>query len=773
MCRPCNTRHAHPAPDPTPPHPPPTHPNPHCARLRPSQPPTRIAACTPTTCAAWPPHRACTRTLCQRSWTWTTRPPAASLWPALTTAQVGLWPVASTECSAGIVPRLCQLAAQAGRRRGGAWAARQQGERADSAAGAPRPSAASRPHAAPQCASSRSTAATRATCTTQSACSACLRCASAAMAPTSSQVGAAPGRRPTGRPRCAMMPRGAAPADLSLIPSKHRCHRLVRPCRRAPKPPCLASTTSTAPPLAALPPLPGSDDMNVRVWKAEASEQMGTLLPRERKKHAYNKALVRAAPSPSHAAAVWGRARAAGIRLDPRFCSAGSALDASPRWLGELARQVRRATSRRQRSLPHGETCLSACALRLLRPPPQVERHKHLPEVARIVRHRHLPAPIYKAAKLRRTQIDAERRKTQHRIAHRSVRAGRAPMPGRPFFCRALSKARTTCACAHHVCLRDVHAMCMYPRAGKCGLHGGVAGRCLRCANGRVPLHPLAAAPPDQSRSSRHARRRSWRSWSDARLPHGRAQARAAIAPLQLLRFASSAACLFSAAPSSPCALRPLLLYSIQLVQSLTPWPQTWSMYKGWVAPPRRAACCRAGGDRRKLVPAFSSNAWNALGAIIQSLCPRPVGSADMVRCNLRRATRTSAACTARPMRSFCTVHWMHRCQAHRSQLLDCCPERRRRWPTVLLCAVTVRGDVGPAHTGRPHAGAHTHRGRLVADAGGASRPISTSRRRRCRLTYCASCWARFSGMSVRMPTCCCGRWPPSCGSARPGARRR
>ncbi|KAL4451264.1 hypothetical protein ABPG77_009336 [Micractinium sp. CCAP 211/92] len=36
----------------------------------------------------------------------------------------------------------------------------------------------------------------------------------------------------------------------------------------------------------------GSDDMNVRVWKAEASEQMGTLLPRERKKHAYNKALV-------------------------------------------------------------------------------------------------------------------------------------------------------------------------------------------------------------------------------------------------------------------------------------------------------------------------------------------------------------------------------------------------------------------------------------------------------------------------------------------------
>ena len=39
-------------------------------------------------------------------------------------------------------------------------------------------------------------------------------------------------------------------------------------------------------------------------------------------------------------------------------------------------------------------------------------------EVARIVRHRHLPAPIYKAAKLRRVRQDSERRKTQHRVAH-------------------------------------------------------------------------------------------------------------------------------------------------------------------------------------------------------------------------------------------------------------------------------------------------------------------------------------------------------------------
>ncbi len=56
--------------------------------------------------------------------------------------------------------------------------------------------------------------------------------------------------------------------------------------------------------------------MNVRVWKAVASAPQGTLLPREKHKLAYNKALV--------------------------------------------------------------------------------ERHKHLPDVKRIVRHRIVPTPIYK-----------------------------------------------------------------------------------------------------------------------------------------------------------------------------------------------------------------------------------------------------------------------------------------------------------------------------------------------------------------------------------------
>lgn len=82
----------------------------------------------------------------------------------------------------------------------------------------------------------------------------------------------------------------------------------------------------------------GSDDMNVRVWKAEASEHLGTLLPREQQKESYNKALV--------------------------------------------------------------------------------EKHKHLPEVKRIIRHRHLPTSIYKAKKLRRTMEDAESKRLKNKIAH-------------------------------------------------------------------------------------------------------------------------------------------------------------------------------------------------------------------------------------------------------------------------------------------------------------------------------------------------------------------
>ncbi|KAI4333925.1 hypothetical protein L6164_018675 [Bauhinia variegata] len=82
----------------------------------------------------------------------------------------------------------------------------------------------------------------------------------------------------------------------------------------------------------------GSDDTNLRLWKAKASEQLGVLLPRERRKHEYNEAIK--------------------------------------------------------------------------------NRDKHLPEVKRIVRHRHLPKPIFKAANLMRTMADAQRRKAERRKAH-------------------------------------------------------------------------------------------------------------------------------------------------------------------------------------------------------------------------------------------------------------------------------------------------------------------------------------------------------------------
>ena len=36
-----------------------------------------------------------------------------------------------------------------------------------------------------------------------------------------------------------------------------------------------------------------SDDMNVRIWKAKASQKLGAMLPREKNKQAYNTALVK------------------------------------------------------------------------------------------------------------------------------------------------------------------------------------------------------------------------------------------------------------------------------------------------------------------------------------------------------------------------------------------------------------------------------------------------------------------------------------------------
>ncbi|KAK2452349.1 COMPASS H3K4 histone methylase component WDR5A [Trifolium repens] len=82
----------------------------------------------------------------------------------------------------------------------------------------------------------------------------------------------------------------------------------------------------------------GSDDTNLRLWKANASEQLGVILPREKKKHEYHQALKK--------------------------------------------------------------------------------RFKHLHEVNRIARHRHLPRPIFKAAKLMHIMADSRKRKQERVKAH-------------------------------------------------------------------------------------------------------------------------------------------------------------------------------------------------------------------------------------------------------------------------------------------------------------------------------------------------------------------
>ena len=47
-----------------------------------------------------------------------------------------------------------------------------------------------------------------------------------------------------------------------------------------------------------------------------------------------------------------------------------------------------------------------------------LERYKHLPEVKRITRHRHLPKGIYKTAKLHRQIVNADKRKEKNVLTH-------------------------------------------------------------------------------------------------------------------------------------------------------------------------------------------------------------------------------------------------------------------------------------------------------------------------------------------------------------------
>jgi len=115
--------------------------------------------------------------------------------------------------------------------------------------------------------------------------------------------------------------------------------------------------------------------MNVRVWKAEASQQLGTLLPREKHKLAYDKALLERYK-----------------HMDEVRCWM-----TSPSIEGPAHAFLVSSESFRQRP-----------------------SHESLPllQVKRITRHRHLPTAIFKATKQRRVIVDSESKKMERRIAH-------------------------------------------------------------------------------------------------------------------------------------------------------------------------------------------------------------------------------------------------------------------------------------------------------------------------------------------------------------------
>ena len=144
--------------------------------------------------------------------------------------------------------------------------------------------------------------------------------------------------------------------------------------------------------------------MNVRVWKANASEQLGTVLPRERKAQQYSKALIE---RHKHLPGAWA-ARGAGRWVRAARCCRRGGAGAGRAALGATHDSPTRTPS-------HETGRQHRC---ILRPTPRALPPHPAADVARIVRQRHLPAAIYKASKLRRTQMDSERRKTQHRVAH-------------------------------------------------------------------------------------------------------------------------------------------------------------------------------------------------------------------------------------------------------------------------------------------------------------------------------------------------------------------
>jgi hypothetical protein len=143
--------------------------------------------------------------------------------------------------------------------------------------------------------------------------------------------------------------------------------------------------------------------MNVRVWKANASEQLGTLLPREKHRQAYNRALVeRHKHLPEVKRIVRHR------HLPAAIYKASRAFLCCLFWCSIVLR-VRPGVPSPQGARGGGPAGWRAGWVAGEGPCPALRCAAWLSPPRR--------SPP-QAGKVRRTMIDSERRKTQNRIAH-------------------------------------------------------------------------------------------------------------------------------------------------------------------------------------------------------------------------------------------------------------------------------------------------------------------------------------------------------------------
>ena len=116
--------------------------------------------------------------------------------------------------------------------------------------------------------------------------------------------------------------------------------------------------------------LSGSDDFNLRLWKAHAAEKLGIVMPRERKHIAYMEAVKERYT----------------LRIETKRMTLNGMLF------------IRAVTSS------------PFCS--------PIHRYSHLDDIRRIDRRRHLPRSVYKKQKLRQEVIQAHRRKEERRRKH-------------------------------------------------------------------------------------------------------------------------------------------------------------------------------------------------------------------------------------------------------------------------------------------------------------------------------------------------------------------